>query len=310
MQGGRTLLAEGAAVLAATIAAWATLRARRKRGGEVALDGVSVGEGDAVLAEPGAEVHLLSEVVPDRPVLDIAVRNDGDRKGFVRRIHVELKGLLYIPGIDPPSVLRLPGAPITVRTEVRERRLGPSGSYAVNFPLMEGSYSRTVNQVIDPDDVDRFVLPLVATDAERGKDFYEVRLLLDGGRTRRARKRAVSEPMTVLAYGPPSWEDPEVIKDRLSGIADRVREEAPQGSTEVAVLFNAAFHPNATAMEDYVTFYESKLKVMAAALRACLKHATDQTRIRGWIDALERDLIAVEQLRGHAAELRASGRHP
>ncbi|WP_405664136.1 hypothetical protein OG379_18380 [Streptomyces sp. NBC_01166] len=298
-----------AAVITAVIAAWATLRARRKRGGEVTLVDVSVGEGEAVLAEPGADAHLLGEVVPDRPVLDIAVRNDGDRKGLVRRIHVELKGLLHVPDIDPPSVVGLPW-PVNGRTRAQERRLGPSGSYAVDFPLTEGSYNRSVSQEIDPGDVDRFVISLVSREAARGKDFYQVRLLLDGGRTRRARERVTSEPMTVLAYGPPSWESPAVIEERLSEIADKVREEAPQGSAEAAVFFNAVFHPHATGMEDYVTFYEEKLKVLTAALRACLKHASDGTRIRGWLDELERDLTGVERLRGHAAELRASGRHP
>ncbi|MGW1097195.1 hypothetical protein ACWD5W_15580 [Streptomyces sp. NPDC002455] len=299
-----------ATVLTAVIAAWATLRARRKRGGEVTLVDVSVGEGEAVLAEPGADVQLLGEVVPDRPVLDIAVRNDGDRKGFVRRVHVELKGLLYIPALDPPAVLRLPGAPVNSRIRAQERRLGPSGSYAVDFPLAEGSYSRTVNQEVDAGDVDRFVLSLVSREAEQGKDFYQVRLTLDGGRAGRARKRVTSDPITVLAYGPPSWESPEVIKERLSSIADRVREEAPEGSAEVTVLFNAIVHPNATGMEDYVAFYEDKLKVLAAALQECLKHAADETCIRRWLDELERDLIRVEQLRLYAAELRASGRHP
>ncbi|MFI9039431.1 hypothetical protein [Streptomyces sp. NPDC053726] len=296
-----------ATAVAAAIAAWAALRARRKLDGEISLFDVSVNESEAVLAERGADVHLLGEVVPDRPALDIAVRNVGDRKGLVRRIRVEVKGLLHVPPVDPPNVVRMPGARMG---RVFERRLGPSGSYAINFPLCESIYGKTVNHEIDPGDTDRFILSLVATEAVQGMDFYEVRLLLEGGRTRKARKRAASEPMTVLAYGPPSWESPIVIKERLSGIADSVREQAPQGGAEVAVLFNAALHPNTTGMEDYVAFYENKLEILTAALQACLKHAADEERIRGWLDELERDLAEVEQLRRHAAELRASGCHP
>ncbi|MEU8832359.1 hypothetical protein [Streptomyces sp900116325] len=296
-----------AAVIAAAIAAWATLRARRKRDGEVSRLDVRVNESEAILAEQGADVHLLSELVPDRPALDITVSNDGDRKLLVRRIRVELKGVLHVPPVDPPTVLRLPGARMGA---VMERRLGPSGSYAVDFPLQKGSYGKTVNQLIDPGDADRFIMSLVATEAERGADFYQVRLLIEGGRTRRARNRAASEPLMVLAYGPPSWESPIVIKECLSQIADSVREQAPQGSAELSVFFNSALHPNATGMEDYVAFYETKLEILTDSLRACLEYATDEKRIRGWLDELARDLAEVEQLRRHAAELRASGRHP
>ncbi|WP_030914034.1 hypothetical protein [Streptomyces sp. NRRL B-24720] len=296
-----------AAVVAAAIAAWATLRARRKLDGEVSCLDVRVNESEAILAEQGADVHLLSELIPDRPALDITVSNDGDRKLLVRRIRVELKGLLHVPPVDPPTVLRLPGARMG---GVLERRLGPSGSYALNFPLQQGSYGKTVNHLIDPGDSDRFIMSLVATEAEQGMDFYQVRLLIEGGRTRKARNRAASEPMMVLAYGPPSWESPIVIKERLSQIADTVREQAPQGSAELSVFFNSALHPNATGMEDYVAFYETKLEILTDSLQACLKHAADETHIWGWLNKLKRDLAEVEQLRRHAADLRASGRHP
>jgi hypothetical protein len=124
-----------AALAAAAIAAWATLRARRQKDGVIGLVDVSVTEAEAVLAEPGADAHVLSAIVPKRPVLDIAVRNDGDRTEFVRRMHLELKGLLSIPAIDPPVVLPFPRA-ITGPLPAKERRLEPSGSYAVNFPLL------------------------------------------------------------------------------------------------------------------------------------------------------------------------------
>ena len=299
-----------AAVLAAVVAAWATLRARRKPGGVISLVDVSVTDAEAIRAEPGADAHVLGELVPDRPVLDIAVRNDGERTAIVRRLHLELEGFLYVPALDPPVVLPFPGAAITGTLPAQERRLGPSGSYAVNFPLREGSYARTVNQAVAAGDVDRFVVALVAGEAERGKDFYGVRLTLDCGRTRKRGKRPeTSEPLRVLAYGPPAWESPDTIKERLSQIADRVREVIPEGGDEAGVLFNAAVHPVRTGMEDYIAFYEAKLQILTTALRECLKHAADETRIRGWLADLETAAAEVENLHHHAADLRATGRH-
>ncbi|MBT2524030.1 hypothetical protein J7E91_00940 [Streptomyces sp. ISL-99] len=49
---------------------------------------------------------------------------------------------------------------------------------------------------------------------------------------------------------------------------------------------------------------------LAAALTTCLKHAADETRIRGWIAELESAVLGIEDLRRRAAALRASGRHP
>jgi len=276
-----------AAIVAAAIPAWAMLRARRKQDGVIDLVGVSVTEAEVVLAEPGVDAHVLGEIVPDRPVLDIVVCNDGDRTAFVRRIHLELEGLLSVPAMDPPVVLSLPGAAITDPLPARERRLGPSGSYAVNFPLQEGCYAHTVNQVVGAGEMDRFVVSLVAQEAERGKDFYQVTLSLDYGRTRKGRRRATSEPIWVLAYGPPSWESPDVIKERLSQLADDARELAPEGGEEVGVLFNSVVYPIRTGLEDYVAFYKTKLQMLAAALGKCLRHAADKTRIRGWLAELD-----------------------
>lgn len=98
----------GTTVVAAAVAAWAALRARRKLDGDVSIFDVWVCEGADLLAEPETDVQLLNAIVPDRPLLDIAVRNDGDRKGLVRRLKVELKGALYVPPIDSPSVVRMP----------------------------------------------------------------------------------------------------------------------------------------------------------------------------------------------------------
>ncbi|GGL26729.1 hypothetical protein GCM10010095_09740 [Streptomyces anthocyanicus] len=299
----------GATVVAAVVAAWAALRARRKLDGDVSIFDVWVCEGADLLAEPETDVQLLNAIVPDRPLLDIAVRNDGDRKGLVRRLKVELKGALYVPPIDSPSVVRMP-VPVSEPGVMSERRIGPSGSYAINFPLLEGSYGKTVNLEIDPGDVDRFALSLVAKDAARGREFYQVRLFLEGGKGRKVGRQTMSEPMMVPAYGPPSWESPAEIKEYISQIANRVRELAPQGLAEVAVIFNGSFYPHAIGMEEYVSFYENKLKVLATALRACLKHSAHEDRIRGWIDEVERDLTETEQLRRHAADLRATGRHP
>ncbi|MEU2981326.1 hypothetical protein ABZ678_31415 [Streptomyces hirsutus] len=302
-----TFVGGAATVVAAVVAAWAALRSRRKLGGEVSIFDVWVCDSEAVLAEPGTDVQLLNEIVHDRPALDIAVRNDGDRKGLVRRLRVELITSLRVPPIDPPSVIDMPGPGPWALTE---RRVGASGSYAINFPLREANYEKTINLEIDPGDVDRFVLSLVATDAARGRDFYNIRLLLEGGKSRKARRRATSESIMVLAYGPPSWESPAAIKEYLSQIADKVRELASQGHAEIAVMFNVALYPSATGMEEYVTFYEKKLRVLVAALQACLKHAANEERIRGWIDELECDLVEIKNLRRYAADLRASGRHP
>jgi hypothetical protein len=138
-----TVIAGIAVIVAVAIAAWATLRARRQMGGVISLVDISVTEAEAVLAELGVDAHVVGDIVPERPVLDIAVRNDGDRTGFVRRIRLELEGLLSVPAIDPPLVLSFPGEAITGPLPVRELRLGPSGSYAFNFPLREGCYART-----------------------------------------------------------------------------------------------------------------------------------------------------------------------
>lgn len=304
------IIAAIATIVAAAIAAWALHRARWQKDEVISLVNVSVADAEAVLAESEVDTHVLGAIVPGRPVLDIVVHNDGDRTGFVRRIHLELKGLLSVPAIDPPIVLSCPGVAITSPSPVRERRLEPSGSYAVNFPLQEGCYSRTVNQAVAAGDVDRFVVSLVAREAERGKDFYQVTLSLDYGGTRKGQRRATSEPIWVLAYDPPFWERPDEIKEGLSQIADQVRELAPEGGEEVGVLFNSVLYPIRTGMEDYVTFYETKLQILAAALKKCLMHAADETQIRSWLAELEHTAVDVEDLLRHAADLRALGRHP
>jgi hypothetical protein len=63
----------------------------KKQDGVIDLVDISVTEPEAVLAEPGVDTHVLSEIVPDRPVFDIAVHNNGDRTAFARRMHLQLK---------------------------------------------------------------------------------------------------------------------------------------------------------------------------------------------------------------------------
>jgi hypothetical protein len=298
-----------AAIAAAAIPAWAALRARKKQDGVIDLVGVSVTEAEALLAEPGVDTNVLSEIVPDHPVFDIAVCNNGDRTAFARRIHLQLKEPINVPALDPPCVFRSEHA-ITSRGRIVAWRRGPSDGYAINFPLQEGSYARTINQAVGAGDVDRFVVSLVAREAERGKDFCQVSISLDYGRTRKGRRQAMSEPIWVLAYGPPSWESPDVIKERLSQLADRVRELAPEDAENVGVRFNSVIFPIRTGMEDYVAVYETKLQILATLLGKCLRHATDETRIRGWLAELDSALSDVTGLLRHAANLRASGRHP
>jgi hypothetical protein len=298
-----------AAIVAAAIPAWATLRARRKQDGVIDLVDISVTEPEAVLAEPGVDTHVLSEIVPDRPVFDIAVHNNGDRTAFARRMHLQLKEPLNVPALDPPEVFLSEHA-ITDPMQIMAYRLGPTGSYAFNLPLREGCYAHTVNQAVGAGDADRFVVSLVAQEAKRGKDFCQVTLSLDYGRTRKARRRATSEPIWVLAYGPPSWESPDVIKKRLSQLADDVRELAPEGGENVGVRFNSFIYPIRTDMEDYVAVYETKLQILAGLLGKCLMHAADETRIRGWLAELNSALGDVKDLLRQAADLRASGRHP
>jgi hypothetical protein len=303
------VIAGTAAIAAAAITAWATLRARRKQDGVINLVNVSVTEAEALLAEPGVDTHVLSEIVPDRPVFDIAVRNNGDQTAFARRMHLQLEEPLNVPALDPPDVFLSEHA-ITSRGRIVAWRRGPSDGYAVNLPLQKGSYAHMINQAVAAGDVDRFVVSLVAQEAERGKDFCQVTLSLDYGRTRKGRGRATSEPIWVLAYGPPSWESPDVIKERLSQLADRVRELAPEGGENVGVRFNSVISPIRTGMEDYVAFYETKLQILATLLGKCLMHAANETRIRGWLAELDSALGDVKDLRRHAADLRASGRHP
>jgi hypothetical protein len=304
------LIAGIAAIVAASIHAWATLKARRKQDGVIDLDHISVTEAEAVLAEPGVDTKVLGEIVPDRPVFDIAVRNYGDRTAFARRMHLQLTEPLNVPALDLPEVFLSPEFAITEPMRIRAYRLGPTGHYAVNVPLREGCYAHTVNQAVGADDVDRFVVSLVAQEAKRGKDFCQVTLSLDYGRTRKARGRATSEPIWVLAYGPPSWESPDVIKERLAQLADDVRELAPEGGENVGVRFNSFIYPIRTDMEDYVAVYETKLQILARLLEKCLMHASDGTRIRGWLAELDSALGDVKDLLRHAADLRASGRHP
>ncbi|WP_329570846.1 hypothetical protein [Streptomyces sp. NBC_01361] len=299
-----------AAAVGAVIAAWATLRARRKQDGVISVFDVTVMDAETVLAERDADAHVLGELVPERPVLDIVVRNGGDLDGVVRRVQVDVEGLLHIPPIDLPFVLVLPGATITEPLPAQQRSMGPSAAYAANFPLREGSYRHSVNQLIPAGTADRFVVSLVAAEAERGRDFYGVSLTLDCGRSKKGRATTAWESVRVLAYGPPAWESPDEIRERLSRMADRVRELAPSGGDSVGVLFNSTVHPARTAMDDYVTVYENKLKVLAAALGECQKYAADETRIRTWLTELERATEEIEPLRHHATALRASGGHP
>ena len=299
-----------AAIVAAAIPAWATLRARRKQDGVIDLVNVAVTEAEAVFAEPGVDTNALSEIVPDRPVLDIAVRNNGDRIAFARRMYLQLKETLHIGALDQPEVFFSPEFAITERMQIRAYRQGPTASYAVNLPWEEGCYAHMVNQAVGAGDADRFVVSLVAQEAERGTDFGQVTLSLDYGRTRKSRRRATSKPIWVLAYGPPSWESPDVIKERLSQLADDVRALAPRGGENVGVIFDFAIHPIRTAMEDYVAVYETKLQILVRLLRMCLMHAADETLIRGWLAELDSTLGDVKDLLRHAADLRASGRHP
>jgi hypothetical protein len=304
------VIAGFAAIVAAVISVWGMLKAHRKQDGVIDLVDIWVTEAEAVLAEPGVDINELSEVVPDRPVFDIALRNSGDRTAFARRMHLQLSESLRVGELERPEILLSPEFPITEPMEIRAYRLGPTGSYAINLPLEEGCYAHTVNQAVGAGDVDRFVVSLVAQEAERGTDFCQVTLSLDYGRTKKAKGRVTSEPMWVLAYGPPSWERPNVIKQRLSQLADDVRARAPEGGENVGVCFDSHIYPIRTDMENYVAVYETKLQILAALLGRCLGHAADGTRIRGWLAELDIALGEVNDLLRHAADLRASGRHP
>jgi hypothetical protein len=203
-------------LLGAALAAWSSRRTQRIEDKAIRLVDVSMTEADAVLAEPGVDAQYMGAIVPERPVLDITLRNDGHRTAFVRRLYLELKGPSFVPAIDdlPPAVRPVPAAS-TGPLPVQEPRQPPSFSYAVNFPLRAGCYGHMVNQALAPGEVDRFVVSLVARpdwvrdaqgQAEQGNDFYfyQVTLSLDYGRTRRGtRRRVVSEPLTVLASGRP-----------------------------------------------------------------------------------------------------------
>ncbi|MBM7171874.1 hypothetical protein JQK87_26460 [Streptomyces sp. G44] len=296
------VIAAVAAVAAAAIAAWATLRARRKPDGRIRLVDVMVADASAVLAEPEPAARVLDELAPDRPVLDIAVHNDGGQSCLVRRVSLDVEGLVHVPALDLPLVVDLPGGQITDPLPVCERRLGPSGSYHFGFPLREGRHTRGVNQQVAAGEDDRFLLSLTAREAVRGQDFYRVTLSLDCGRTRRGKKtRPLTwKPITVAAYGLPDWETPEVIRERLTYIADRAREVAPGGGDGVCVIFNAMAHPLRTAMTDYVDFYEARLKVLEALLRQCGEHLTDRAAIETRLTALEAALGEVAGLHGHA----------
>jgi len=199
-------------LLGAALAAWSLRRTQRIEDKAIRLVDVSVTEADAILAEPGVDAQYMVAIVPEHPVLDITLRNDGHRTAFVRRLYLELKGPSFVPAIDdlPP----VPAAS-TATLPVQEPRQPPSFSYAVNFPLRAGCYGHMVNQALAPGEVDRFVVSLVPRPdwvhdaqehAEQGNDFYfyQVTLSLDYGRTRRgSRRRVGSEPLTVLASAHP-----------------------------------------------------------------------------------------------------------
>ncbi|MEV7197087.1 hypothetical protein AB0N81_35565 [Streptomyces sp. NPDC093510] len=305
------VIAAVAAVAAAAIAAWATLRARRKPAGRLRVD-VMVTDASAVLTDQEAGVRVLDELVPDRPVLDVAVHNDGGQSCLVRRLSLEVEGLVHVPALDPPLVVDLPGGPLTEPLPVRERRLGPSGSYRFGFPLREGHHARGVSQQVAAGEDDRFLVCLVAQEAVRGQDFYRVTLSLDCGRTRRGRKRqpVTWGPLVVAAHGLPDFETPEAVRERLNRITDRARELAPGGGDGVCVIFNAMAHPLRTAMEDYVALYEAKLKLLEAVLGQCREHMTDRTPVETRLTAIGTALSEVQGLYGHAATLRASAGHP
>lgn len=306
------VIAAVAAVSAAAIAAWATLRARRRLDGRVRLVDVMVTDASAVLADPEAGAGVRDELVPDRPVLDIAVHNDGGQSCLVRRLTMEVEGLVHVPALDMPLVLDLPGTSLTEPLPVQERRLGPSGSYHFGFPLREGRHTRGVNQQVAAGDSDRFLVCLVALEAVRGQDFYRVTLSLDCGRTMRGKKgRPITwDPLVVAAHGLPDWETPEVIRDRLSHIVDRAQELAQGGGDDVCVVFNATAHPLRTALADYVAFYEAKLKVLEAVLKQCRDHAADRMPVETRLTALEATLGEVQGLYEHANALRSSAGQP
>jgi hypothetical protein len=193
------------AIVGVAIARRGALGARGKEGEVLRLVDVSVTEAEAVLAEPGVDAQYMGAIVPERPVLDITLRNDGHRTEAVVRLELELEGPFRVPALDdlPPAVRPIPGAAITGPLPGQEPRQPPSFSYAVNFPLREGRYAHMVRQALAPGEVDRFVVSLVAQEqAEQGKgcSFYQVTLSLDYGRARNgSRRRVVSEPITVLA---------------------------------------------------------------------------------------------------------------
>ncbi|MEV0258798.1 hypothetical protein AB0H82_31625 [Streptomyces sp. NPDC050732] len=306
------VIAAVAAVTAAVIAAWATLRARRKPDGRVRLVDVMVTDAPAVLAEPEAGAGALGELVPDRPVLDIAVHNDGGQSCLVRRLSMEVEGLVHVPALDVPVVVGLPGGSLTEPLPVQERRIGPSGSYHFGFPLREGRHTRGVNQQLEAGEDDRFLVCLVAREAARGQDFYRVTLSLECGRTRRGKKAEpiTWDPLVVAAHGLPDWETPQVIRERLGHVVDRAREVAPGGGDEVCVIFNAMAHPLRTALTDYVAFYEAKLKVLEAVLKQCREHVADTAPIENRLTALEATLGEVRGLHEHATALGSSAGRP
>ncbi|MFD0512876.1 hypothetical protein [Streptomyces aureus] len=100
-----------AAAVGAVIAAWATLRARRKQDGAISFVDVTVKDAESLLAEPDADAdaRVLGELVPERPVLDIAVYNEGDLDGIVRRVQVDVRGLLQVPRSSRRSSSSSPG---------------------------------------------------------------------------------------------------------------------------------------------------------------------------------------------------------
>ncbi|WP_331762499.1 hypothetical protein OG612_45560 (plasmid) [Streptomyces sp. NBC_01527] len=136
----------------------------------------------AVLTELGTTTppEELGELSLDHPLLDVWVRNRGDRKKFVRHISLGISAVGSAEAASPAleGTARPGGGPSGHQTD----RLRPTTAYRAGFQLQEGTYRKTISQLIDPGEDDRFLLSLVPWHDVEGPYTYTITLTMDSAR--------------------------------------------------------------------------------------------------------------------------------
>lgn len=277
------------AIIGALTTILTTLIGRKKMGAHLEFSDLLITDGSTVIGEHGINEYAVVDIDPKSPALDIWIHNTGGRNALIRRMFVEVTHSLYIPPIDPPTVL--PGLDGTSSSTVLYRRVGPSYSYHVQLPATGTSNSYRVKHELGPDESDRFIASLDIQEEEQGKEFHWVKVRVEfNGR----KSQIVSEPMMLMPSGRPVWESPETIREHMMDAIQKRNEII--GSDGVDIVFNGKKYPFRDGLIRYVEYYESKLKILEECLEGCNKSHRNPTTYSAFLSDVRAALDEVPGL--------------